>query len=71
MAHDATNDELDPGEGKVLPAREMMSLITTDPADPGMFVTPGGPVDAPITGETPPLATLPVEGPDADADSAS
>ena len=72
MAEQPTNDELEPGDGKPLPPREMMSLISTDPADP-MYSTlmPGGtPADGSgMTAEGPPMATLPVEGPDADADS--
>jgi hypothetical protein len=66
-----TDDELEAGEGKPLPQREMMSLISTDPADP-MYSTilpaDASTADGPMTAETPPLATLPVEGPDADAD---
>ena len=61
--------------GKVLPLREMMSLISTDPADamhstlvppdasdpePAAASTPG-----PIAAEKGPMATLPVEPPDA------
>lgn len=61
-------DEAHPEEGKVLPQREMMSLVSADPADP-MYSTLI-PADGPFA--TPPDNTLPVEGPDgADAQSSS
>lgn len=70
MADDRTKDELEPGEGKVLPEREMMSLVSTDPVpvDPvySTLVPTGGTVEGPVAGD-PPLGTLPVEGPDAEA----
>ena len=67
MAEDKAEDkELDDEQGKVLPLREMMSLISTDPADP-MYSTlvPVDPSDpGPVSGQKPPLETLPVEPPD-------
>jgi hypothetical protein len=61
-------DDEEPGDeqGKVLPLREMMSLISTDPADQ-MYSTlvPVDPSDpGPASGQKPPLETLPVEPPD-------
>ena len=61
MADDPKQDE--PGEGKVLPQRELMSLISTDPTDPmySALVPPDEPIAAPVDPEGPPDATLPVE----------
>jgi hypothetical protein len=69
MADETTKDELEPGEGKVLPQREMMSLISTDPADP-MYssLTPSGGTVAPPVDPNPPMHILPVEGADGDGD---
>lgn len=61
MTDDANRDDLEPEEGKVLPQREMMSLITPDPADPGLLI-PGGPYETSVY--QPPGDTLPVQGPD-------
>lgn len=64
MPEDPKNDAAEPEDPKVLPQREMMSLISTDPVspDPIIYTTPGGPVDAPpMTAEGPPMAGLPVE----------
>ena len=75
MAEDRRKDELEHGDGKPLPQREMMSLISTDPADPmySSLVPAGAPVEGgPVTTEAPPLGTLPVTGDgagDADLDS--
>ena len=70
MAEDRTKDELEPGDGKVLPEREMMSLVSTDPVpvDPvyATLLPPGGAVDS-SAAEGPPMATLPVEGPETEA----
>jgi hypothetical protein len=66
MADEPTNED---GEGKVLPAREMMSLISTDPVpvDPVYStIVPAEqttPADGPLTAETPPGLSLPVEPP--------
>ena len=62
----ADDKELADEQGKVLPIREMMSLISTDPGDP-MYSTlvPVDPSDpGPASGQTPPEETLPVEPPD-------
>jgi hypothetical protein len=69
MADDTTNDELEPGKGKVLPQREMMSLVSTDPADPmySSLVPQGGTVAPPVDAN-PPMHILPVEGPEGDGD---
>jgi len=71
MADETTKDELEAGEGKVLPPREMMSLITTDPVDPmySTIVPADPPTDGPVGAAGPPLATLPVEGPEGEADT--
>ena len=47
----ADNKEPEDEQGKVLPIREMMSLISADPAD-GMYSTLV-PTDAPATGSGP------------------
>ena len=73
MAEDQRKDELEHGDGKALPQREMMSLISTDPADPmySSLVPAGAPVDGgPVAAGGPPLTPLPVdETGDADLDS--
>jgi hypothetical protein len=50
MTEDKTPDEKEPDDGALLPNREMMSLVSTDPADPlyGALIPPpteeiGGP----------------------------
>ena len=64
MPDETTQDELEQEQGAtVLPLREMMSTISTDPADP-MFSTlvPGEEgAEGPISAEKEPMATLPVE----------
>ena len=67
----ADDKELDGEGGKVLPLREMMSLISTDPAD-AMHSTlvpvdpdpDTEPAPGPFAPEKGPMATLPVEPPD-------
>lgn len=64
----ADDKDLEGAQGKVLPLREMMSLISTDPAD-AMYSTlvPADASDAgPASEQKPPLATLPVQPPDAE-----
>lgn len=64
----AEDKELESEGGKVLPLREMMSLISTDPADAmhSTIVPPDASDPQPATEQRPPLATLPVEPPDTD-----
>jgi hypothetical protein len=52
-------------EGKVLPQREMMSLVSADPADPmySSMIPPGAGPFAPGLGGG---DTLPIEGPNVD-----
>lgn len=58
MADEPTKDAPDPGEGKVLPKREMMSLVSTDPVP----VDPVYSTMVPVSQEEgPPLGRLPVE----------
>ncbi len=58
MPEDSRNEEQEPADGNVLPQREVMSLISTDPV-------PVDPVYAGIVpageAEGPPLGRLPVE----------
>ena len=63
----AENEELESEGGTVLPLREMMSLVSADPADAihSTLVPPEGAELEPASGEKLPLATLPVEPPDA------
>jgi hypothetical protein len=49
-------------EGKVLPQREMMSLISADPADP-MYSSMVPPDGGPFAPALRPGDTLPIEGP--------
>lgn len=67
----ADDKELEDEGGKILPLRQMMSLISTDPADAmhSTIVPPGASDPQPVSGEGPPLATLPVEPPDTEAAS--
>jgi len=51
MTDDAQENDLDKQDGEVLPSRELMSLISTDPTD-GF---------APVLEQRPPGETLPVE----------
>jgi hypothetical protein len=53
------------GEGKVLPQREMMSLLSTDPADP-MYSSMIPPDAGPFAPGLRPGDTLPIEGPNVD-----
>lgn len=65
MADEPIEDEdaREPGEGTVLPKRELMSVIGADPADP--LYSALVPSDAPVeAAEGPPQPTLPIEGPE-------
>lgn len=65
------DNELEDEGGNVLPLRQMMSLISTDPADAlhSTIVPPDASDPQPAGGHGPPQATLPVEPPDSEAAS--
>lgn len=65
MADEPIQDEdgREPGEGKVLPKRELMSVIGTDPADP--LYSALVPSEVPVAdAEGPPQPRLPIEEPE-------
>ena len=66
MADEPKQDEREDAEGEVLPKRELMSVIGTDPADSmySALLPADAPVGGPGEAEGPPHATLPVEPPE-------
>ena len=70
MAEAPTKDELEAEDGAVLPDREMMSLISTDPSDQ-LGGLGGGPERGPMPMEQPsPGPAPPVEAPSPDVQPA-